>query len=131
MKKLIINLFLIVAFLGFNGYVMDQASAAVNLQGTLNRTGSGIYDNNQAAQPSFPVLIGNVIKMLLGVLGVLLLGIIVYAGYLWTTAGGDEGQVKKAIAWIRNALIGMVITLSAYALTDYVMAKLIAATYTE
>lgn len=110
---------------------MDQASAAVNLQGTLTQTGGGIYEDSLSAQPSFPVLIGNVIKMLLGVLGVLLLGIIVYAGYLWTTAGGDEGQVKKAIAWIRNALIGMVITLSAYALTDYVMAKLIAATYTE
>ena len=55
---------------------------------------------------SLPVLIGGVIKVLLSFLGVVLLLYIVYGGFLYMTAGGEEGKVKTAKGVISNAIIG-------------------------
>jgi len=77
---------------------------------------------------ALPKRIGNIIKIVLGVLGVILVIIVVYAGFLWMTAGGETEQVKKAKDWMTNAVIGLIIILSAYAITDFVISKLITAT---
>ncbi len=122
---LTITIFVITLLFNFNAMF---AHAEVDLGGALDRAGSGLYGDNEAARTkSLPALIGSVIKILLSTLGVILVGIVVYAGYLWMTAGGDEKKVDKAKDWLKNAIIGVVIIMSAYALTDYVMAKLIAA----
>lgn len=72
--------------------------------------------------------IGRIIKIVLGILGVILVVIVVYAGFLWMTAGGEADQVKKAKDWMTNAVVGLIIILSAYAITDFVITKLITAT---
>ena len=48
----------------------------------------------------------------------------VYAGYLWMTARENEEQATKAKTIIRTTLIGLVITLSAYAITYLITAQL-------
>src|SRR3989339_1455238 len=40
-------------------------------------------------------IIGRIISVFLSVLGIVLLGIVIYAGYLWMTAGGDPDKKKK------------------------------------
>jgi len=74
------------------------------------------------------VAIGVILYFILGFLGVILLIVIIYAGFLWMTAGGDEEQVRKAKAWILNGLIGLVITILAYAITNYVVERVAIAT---
>ncbi len=104
------------------------ANAAVDLSGTLDNAGSGIYGDNAAAKDkSFPMIIAGVIKVILSVLGVVLVCIIVYAGYLWMTAGGDEKQVDKAKDWIKNGVMGLFVIMSAYAIASYVLTKLVGA----
>jgi hypothetical protein len=44
------------------------------------------------------------------------------------TAGGDDDQVKKAKSFMTNAVIGLIIMLSAYAITEFVVDKLLDAT---
>jgi uncharacterized membrane protein len=68
-----------------------------------------------------PVVIGNVIKIVLGLLGIILVVLMVYAGFLWMTAGGDSEKVDEAKAIIKNAIIGIIITFLAYAITGYVI----------
>jgi len=72
-------------------------------------------------------IIGNLLKIVYSFLGVVLLILIIYAGILWMTAGGDETQVKKAKDWILNALIGLAIILMAYVFTDYIMRRIMEA----
>lgn len=72
-------------------------------------------------------IVGGIIYTFLSILGIVLLGLIMYAGVLWMTAGGDEQQVKKAKDWIINAIIGVAIILSAYAITSYVIDRMVAA----
>ncbi|MDQ5919407.1 MAG: hypothetical protein QG668_134, partial [Patescibacteria group bacterium] len=57
-------------------------------------------------------IIGNLINIFFSVLGVLLLLYILYAGYLWMTAGGEQEQVEKAKSYIKNAVIGLLIMVS-------------------
>ena len=71
-----------------------------------------------------PTVIGLIIKVILGFLGVILIVLIIYAGFLWMTAGGESKQVDKATAIIKNAIIGLVLILLAYAIADFVITKI-------
>ena len=61
------------------------------------------------------------IKQALGLLGIILAILVIYSGYLWMTAQGNEEQVTKAKKMITNAVIGMILAFSAYAITDFVI----------
>jgi len=74
--------------------------------------------------------IGNVIGVLLGFLGIVMVVLIIYGGFLWMTAGGDEAKVTKAKTIIRNAIIGIVIILAAYIITGFVIEQFGTATGT-
>jgi len=73
-------------------------------------------------------LIGTVITAFLGLLGVIFLVLMVYGGYIWLIARGDESKVEKAKDTIINSLIGLIIVLAAYAITYFVLDKLISTT---
>lgn len=68
--------------------------------------------------------VGTIIKIALGTLGTVFLILMVYAGYLWMTAAGDEKKTTKAKDIIKAAVIGLVITVSAYAITSFVTTKI-------
>lgn len=70
------------------------------------------------------VIVGNLIGIFLSVLGVIFLVLTVYAGYLWMTARGDEQQVTKAKDVLKAAMIGIAITLGAYAISSFVIDRL-------
>ena len=71
------------------------------------------------------VIIVRMINVALSVVGILLIGFLVYAGYLWMTAAGNEDQVEKAKTTIRNAVIGIAIVFAAYAISRFVIVNLL------
>ncbi|MFZ2804679.1 MAG: hypothetical protein WA001_05695 [Patescibacteria group bacterium] len=71
-----------------------------------------------------PQLIGSLIGVALTLLGVLLLCYLLYGGFTWMTAGGDESKVKKARALITNAIIGLVIVVAAYSIASFILTSL-------
>lgn len=73
-------------------------------------------------------IIGRLISAVIGFLGVVLFLYLMYGGFLWMTAGGDSGKVKDATAIIRNAIIGLVIIATAYAVATFVITQLATAT---
>ncbi|MFH1620790.1 MAG: IPT/TIG domain-containing protein [Patescibacteria group bacterium] len=74
------------------------------------------------------VIVVNIINVALGLIGIILVSLIVYAGFLWMTSGGDAEKTGKAKKIITNAIIGLVIILSAWAITKFVIEKLLEAT---
>lgn len=64
------------------------------------------------------------IKVFLSVLGIIFIILILIAGFNWMTAAGDEEKIKKATATIRAAIIGLLIIVSAYAITYFVFSSL-------
>ena len=117
---LLLTRFLFVLF-GFSFVCL----AVTDLESTLAGVGEGL--DEYATTRELPQTIGAIIRIVLGFLGIVLLVVIIYGGWLWMTAGGDEEQVKKAKSWIVNGIIGLVIILLAYAITDYVIGELLQA----
>lgn len=69
-------------------------------------------------------IIGRIINVVLGFVGVILLILLIYAGFLYMTAGGDAEKVKKARDTIKNAIIGLIILASAWAIVYFIMKAL-------
>ncbi len=78
-------------------------------------------------QDSPDVLVGTLINTFLTTVGLIFLMLMIYAGYLWMTARGEESQVDKAKKIISNSVIGIVVVLSAYAITALITTRLEAA----
>lgn len=70
------------------------------------------------------VIVGAVIQVIFGILGIVLLVILLYAGTKWMTAEGDKAKVQKARDMITTAIIGLIIVLSAYAISYFVVESL-------
>lgn len=81
---------------------------------------SSVADTAGYGEASITEIIGRVIGVALSLLGIIFLILIIYSGYLWMTAGGDPKQVDKAKQVLINATVGLVITLSAYAISAFV-----------
>ena len=78
-----------------------------------------------ADETSFAKIIGGVVSTALGFLGVIFVILIIYAGYNWMTAAGEEEKVRKAQDTIKRAVIGLIITTSAYAIWNFVFYRLV------
>jgi len=72
--------------------------------------------------------IGGIIKAAISIAGVFFFGYIVWAGYLWMTAHGEEDKITQAKKMISGGVIGLAIILAAYAITVFVVTKLTEAT---
>ena len=70
------------------------------------------------------LIIANIIRVALGLLGIIFLVLLLYGGYLWMTAGGNEEQVGSAKKILLNSIIGLLIILSAYGIVIFVMRML-------
>lgn len=73
-------------------------------------------------------IIGTIIKVFLGLLGIIFLILVIYAGFLWMTAGGDDKQVLRAKKILINATVGLVLMLMSYAIASFVLNVLTDAT---
>jgi cysteine-rich repeat protein len=74
------------------------------------------------------VIAARIIRTALGFLGIVALVLILYGGFVWTTAGGNEENIQKAKKILMNAAIGLIIILSAYAIASFVIRALVGAT---
>lgn len=64
---------------------------------------------------------GTIINLVLGFLGVITMGLFIYAGVLWMTAGGNEDSITKAKMIIRAAVIGLLLVLLSAALANLIL----------
>lgn len=97
--------------------------------GRLKTVETGVY--GQTGAKPFEEVVGGYIQGALALLGVIFLALLVYGGYLWMIARGEEAEVTKAKDTIKMAVIGLAIVLAAYAITAYVVVALGEATGTQ
>jgi len=85
-----------------------------------------------AAQAGFAttdirITIARIIRAILGFLGILAVLIILYGGFIYMTSGGNEEKIAKAKRIIRDAIIGLIIVLSSFAITQFIISRLLGA----
>jgi len=89
----------------------ETANAAGLLQGGKGRTVTEI--------------IAIIINVALSLVGIGFLVLLIYAGFIYMTAREDQKAAEEAIKTIKNAVIGLLIVLAAYAITAFIMSRLI------
>lgn len=62
-----------------------------------------------------------VIQTALSLLGIIFMITLIYGGYLWMTAHGNDQQFEKAKNLIKAAIIGLFIVAAAYAISWYII----------
>ncbi|MCK5060945.1 hypothetical protein KAR28_00175 [Candidatus Parcubacteria bacterium] len=89
-------------------------SASIGYDGSKSDTGPGTVARD------LPAAIGQIVGAILAFVGVLFLGLMIYGGFIWMMARGNESEVEKAKELIKSAVVGLVVILAAYAITSYV-----------
>lgn len=70
------------------------------------------------------IIVANIIRIALGFLGIVALVLILYGGYMYMTAAGNEERITTARKILINAVIGLAIILSALAIVQFVIRAL-------
>lgn len=98
--------------------------------GQLDTTDLGLEYGEETGLTSTDVrtTTASIINVALGLLGMIAVVIFVYGGFLWMTAAGNDEQVGKAKTMMIQAVVGMAIILSAYAIVNFVVVNLLDAT---
>ena len=85
---------------------------------------SSEFDIGMDTDATLTEIIARLISIVLGFLGIIIVLIILYAGFTWMTAGGDPEKVTKAKAWMINGIIGLVIVAAAWAISSFVTSSI-------
>ncbi len=100
----------------------DVADVAEDFLTNVAQQGGVIQDPQSA--PTAAQLIGIKIKTILNFVGVIFFILVIYGGIIWMTASGNEEQVQKAVKIFKGAVIGIIVVILAYLLTNYVVFKI-------
>lgn len=107
-------------FFVFCGVVMASSvyagDTASGLQAIAVNTGL-----NQVATVNSAI--GNVIGFALAFSGILFFGLSLYGGITWMTAAGNQDNVHKGLKILLTAIAGLIVVLSAYAITQFVFSN--------
>ncbi len=124
MKKLIVTLIL--------GVIMLTAATPVLAVSTIDTSALGLQYGAEIGLGTKDIrsTIAQIIRVVMGLLGIVAVVIILIGGFTWMTAGGNDEKVGEAKKWIFSGIIGLAIILSAYALASFIIDQLVKATTT-
>jgi len=107
-------------------YSGTTCSEISGLSDVLSNTKDTATDSGLATSTSIPVMVGNVIRIILGISGTAALIIVVMGGVKWMTSGGAEAKITSARKLMVSGAVGIVIIAAAYAITSFVMNQMLA-----
>jgi hypothetical protein len=87
--------------------------------------GENILRNTGLGEQTPIDVITSVINWALGLLGLFALLLLIYGGFIWMWARGEEQEIEKAQNIIKGAAIGLVIILASYGIASYVFNNLV------
>lgn len=131
----LVGMSMMFAFVGVVGAAPDiglKGSGTGGSKGGLaNEIGKKSGFDTVVSDESLSKSVGQIIKVVLSMIGTIFFALTVYAGFLWMTASGNEEQVTKAQSIIKMAIIGLVIVLASYTITTFVVARTVGATKSD
>ena len=120
-KKIIIKILLVKVFiLSFVFLGSQTVLARPTLQNALPNVGTVATGAGVGDKKDISVIASSVITTVLSIVGILFFILIVYGGFNWMMARGNDAQIKKSKDTVFAAVIGLVVILGAYAITTFV-----------
>lgn len=106
-----------------------EAAANKNIiSGGVRATEKAAFGKETTSATGVSRIVGRLINVMLALLGTIFIVLLTSAGYKWMTAAGNEEEVTKAKSMITQAVIGLIIILAAYLITNFVIEALKEAT---
>ncbi len=126
MKKLLVIIIASICLLGAFPNIAFASGAYLN-DGTNPCEGTEFDDpmlcgkQNANEENELQGTVASVLLTIFGVIGVIAVIFVVIGGFKYTTSQGDPGRVQQAKNTIMFSLIGLVITVSAFAITGFAL----------
>lgn len=122
-KTLLASLLLVIIFL--------PTISTAQVTGTISGTSSPLLDKLKTvgtsagydagtSENTILEIVGTGINVVLGLLGVIFIILMLLAGYNWMTAAGDQEKITKAQHTIREAIIGLIVIVGAFAIWMFI-----------
>ena len=99
-----------------------ESSPILNMMRSV--AGKGGYTTDEGAA-SVPRIVGLIINALLSITGLIFIILTVVAGFNWMTSQGNEEKIKKSKNTLTSSVIGLIITLSAWTIWNFIFVNLI------
>lgn len=130
MRKLLLP-FMIVSLVFISAFVMSSTVFAKTCGGvevsvlpncdTGSTGGGGSGGNSDVQNSGVWKLLELALNIMIGLVGVVAIGGIVYGAIMYTSAQDNASQVQEAVGIIRNVIIGLVLFVSMYAVLQYLI----------
>lgn len=119
--KQISILALLVLILVFPYFVFGASNIK---SGLLELGEASSYETGGITETSVSSIAGTIVSAFLSLLGIIFIVLMLYGGYLWMMARGNEENVTKSQDLIRSAIIGLIIITAAYAISAFVFDRI-------
>ncbi|MDD2257753.1 MAG: hypothetical protein PHN43_00890 [Patescibacteria group bacterium] len=105
----------------FFGFSVQASYNFVNESG-LKETGEKLgYETNQNTDTFIESYVGQVLTVVFSILGLIFFALIIYSGFKWMTAQGNESKIGEAKKILINSIIGLIIIFASYAVSYFVL----------
>ncbi len=118
MKKHV--LILIIVFIIISFFLVNSTALAGSFYEGLKQAGT---QAQMTLQPLSAYAAG-LVKGLLTLIGVVFLGLLIYGGFLYLTAAGNEEKVEQGRNTLTAAVIGLIIIMTGYSITYFITLRL-------
>lgn len=121
--KLGAKISVIFGLINFPALAADAQSIGDKIKSMLIRTGesAGFAPKDKGGEVDFIVILGKYVNGLLGLMGILFLVLIMYGGFMWMSAAGNEDRVTKAKKIIIGSTLGIAVIMLALMLTHFIL----------
>ena len=97
-------------------FLASRANAQVSIDFPSNFAGFSSQDLKET--------ISNVVRIIIGFLGIVTVIIILAGGFIWMTSFGEEDKIDRAKKLISAGVVGLVVVLATYAVASFVINSL-------
>ncbi len=106
--------------MGMGVFAMAAAPLAVHAQTASTFSVESVGEQIGLGNADLKTTVINIIQWILGFMTLIAVVFIIYAGFVWLTAGGNEDRVEQAKRIISAAVIGLIVILLAWAIVIFV-----------
>ncbi|PKM91694.1 hypothetical protein CVU82_00595 [Candidatus Falkowbacteria bacterium HGW-Falkowbacteria-1] len=119
------NLKLIIFFVFLFSLAFIFIDSNALLAATTDSLGINAVDSEIVLASTDPrTVVVRIINIFLGILGIVAVSLIIFAGFTWMTSEGNEEKVSKAKGILKSAVVGLIIVLSAWGIVSFIFKEI-------
>lgn len=113
-----------IVLLIFISYFLFSIFSSASAQPPINQRMEEFRQIAQYSQTDLVTFVSRIIRLVLSFQGLILVLIIIIAGFKWMLSGGDEEKIKQAKAMIWSGVVGITIVFLSWTIASFLITNL-------